>query len=544
MKTVQTPFQHKTIVINSICDLVIGLLLFLYATGAYFLFSEDIADLVGRKPWTHRLFTTLCLLTAYILHKIRKNYCLKRYGNNQPSPFLKFTGIYKWSSSKLLWVIFGAYGCILTYASWVRHEVFRTSFDMAIFTQAIWTATKGQVLYSSIKGGICLLADHFSPLLFFLVPPYAVWSDPKIILLIQSFCVSAAIFAIYKLAYYKFEDKYWAFAFAIAFALYLPARNAVRFDFHPELLVIPVMILAFYFIEKRKLLFAGLCLFLTLLSKENAALVTFGLGLYAFLFKPGRRLFGLAWMAFSFFYLMFIIYWFIPNVFQSEYIYIGGNYLSWQEKGIFPLLQHLLRKEAIVYAVKVFGPLAFTSIFWPPTLMLTFPTLLQNLATDIEAHTSIFFQYTAYLTPFVFISAIYGAYTIKRWISPAVIIIFSILMTGVSDIYIAHLFSTQQIAHHTEIKRFAGDLSPDFSVRTHEAFAPHFANRKELHIYENTHPKEGGSEKALNADYVILDQSLLSDNSAEQLKNLTDRGYERRPTAATEFYIFKKKRDQ
>lgn len=510
-------------------DLGFAALLVFYLSGGGFLLNESLRELIGQKPWIHRLFSTASLLGCYFL------YCLH---GNRKSPLLELTGLARLSSGRQLWLLFLAFGLTMTWVSCVRHQVFRTSFDMAIFTQAVWSVTQGQLLFSSIKGGICLLADHFSPLLLPLALPYFVWPNPQTILFVQAFAAASSVFAVYRLAEFRLKEHGWAMTFAAAFVLYLPVRNSIRFDFHPEIIAIPLLIWAFYYLEKGRLWLTSLLLLGALASKENAALVTFGIGLYAFLFRPGKRLFGLGWMCFSFAYLMFIIYWLIPAAFDSEYIYIGGNYLSWKDRGVLELAQHLLRKEALVYLIKIFAPLGFLSIMWPPAFMLTMPTLLQNLATGIEAHTSVFFQYTAYLTPFVFISAIYGAALLKKWLKPGVVLFFSLLMAGVSEFYIGQQYLAQDLPHAGEIQSFAANLDPAYSVRTHEALAPHFANRPGLHIFENNHPLEGGSEKALTADYTVLEASLLQDPAAAA-SELTERGYVRDENYPS-FYVFRR----
>ncbi len=82
--------------------------------------------------------------------------------------------------------------------------------------------------------------------------------------------------------------------------------------------------------------------------------------------------------------------------------------------------------------------------------------------------------------------------------------------------------------HLAYIRSYLKTIPSNVSVRTHEFFASHLINRKELHIYENQHPKEGGSEKAQNADLVIIDEGFLKDapSKEEQLQQLKVKGYQ------------------
>ena len=66
--------------------------------------------------------------------------------------------------------------------------------------------------------------------------------------------------------------------------------------------------------------------------------------------------------------------------------------------------------------------------------------------------------------------------------------------------------------HFAYVRQYLKTIPEDVSVRTHEFFAPHLANRKELHIYENRNPKEGASQKAMEAECVIVDRNFLGDD--------------------------------
>ena len=101
-----------------------------------------------------------------------------------------------------------------------------------------------------------------------------------------------------------------------------------------------------------------------------------------------------------------------------------------------------------------------------------------------------------------------------------------ILMSGISEIYITNNERLQNSPHLQKVKVLLSQIPSGVSVRTHEFFAPHLGNRKEIYIYENANSREGGSPAAQNADYVVIDQFLLGDSFQEHLIKLLDRGYE------------------
>ncbi len=502
-------------------DAAAGLSLFLSLSGAGFLFQGSLHEIIQQKPWIHRVFITafpvFTLLWAWLRPVQTKG------GDAKPSLayraaawVLKHPGLFTCG-------LFLFLAALWTSSSCVRHDALHSSFDLAIFAQAVWNTLHGDFLYSSIKGGICLLGDHFSPLLAVLALPYALWPDPRCLLLLQAVSAASAVFPVYFLA--RRQDAKTAALFVLALALYLPLRNSVRFDFHPEVLAFPLLLWAFYFLESGKLFFAGLCMLTALAAKENTALVLFGAGFYAAAFQK-KKLFGIFWMFFSAAYLTAAIKIWIPHFSGADYFYLGGNFLAWKKEGTGALFQQLLSGPSVSYLVKIFAPFAFLSFLSPAAFLLTLPMLAQNLISRNDATRSIFFQYTALLTPYVVISALAGWKRVRsRRSAPYVLIGAAVLFSGVPEFYVLGEHASKISAHTRWVQRELAALPPAASLRTHEFLAPQAVNRKELHIFENHHPKEGGSAKALASEYTALDRMFLGDKEPQAYAELTQTGY-------------------
>lgn len=514
---------------NTLYDFFLLAVAFLYLSGGVPLIHGQIEALIHRKPWIHRAAMVLLFVSIFGLIGVRK--ILRRTHDIPKSTLEILFDLCRLSASTWIWILFVLTSISWTACSWTRHEVFHTSFDMAIFVQAVWNTLHGDFLYSSIKGGICLLGDHFSPLLAALALPYAVWPDPKCLLLVQAVALAGSVFPLYKIAKEKKLDDFPAICIVIAFILYLPSRNAVRFDFHPELLATPFFLWGFYHQMRSKLWPASVFFLIALLAKENAALVLFALGFYSF-FMFRQRKFGLFWMIFPVSYFFAVIRWVIPSFSGEEYFYLRGNFNAWEEEGISSFLRHLVSPASAVYLFKIFAPVGFLSFLDPGTLLLCGPMLLQNLTARNEMVRSIFFQYTAFLTPFVSISTIFGAAHAVHFFKKdghdkvaLYLLITTFLMSGVSDGYILYRHLAKFKPRMSIIKSALHEIPAHASVRTHEFLASHAAHRKQLHIYENQHPKEGASQAALTADYVVLDQVLLGAEAETHFRRLYEKGY-------------------
>ena len=508
---------------------------FIYITGGTFFIQPPLTELVKEKPWVHRLAISVLLAAVLIWFWLRLRCKLK------PSWILNRLSQIDFSNRIWLWSLFLIFTVTGTLSAWTRHRAFQTSFDMAIFIQAIWNTLHGSFLYSSIKGGVCLLSDHFSPILLLYTIPYRVWPDPKCLLLFQTLLAAAAVFPLFCLANEYLQSKKWALSFVAAYILYLPVRNAVRFDFHPEMIALPLIFWSFYGILKKRLVFSSLTLALILLTKENAALTVFGIASYAAIFKK-HWVFGIFWGIFSAVYFFLVIYFIFPHVFDTDYFYLQGNYQVWGQAGIKEFLKHLFSSSSLFYLVKIYAPLGFLSFLSAPTFLMNLPVLAQNLMATNPMFRSIFFHYTIYLTPFVFISALDGAKLISNWKGgPAYFLISTLLFSGISEIYIISEQSRFLSKRNDATGEYLSKIPSDQSVRTHEFFAPHVAHRKKLYIYENQNPKEGLSKEALNADWIILDESLLGGGAEIHLQKIESQGYHRQPSLAGLFVYQKSK---
>ena len=512
--------KSSPLILDFFLDLFLFAGLFIFLTGGFPIIQGSLHSFFQQKPWVHRAsiagLTACCALVLF--WKTEK-------GRAAYTPLMRFFSSLKLTPISWTYILFITFSFILTLSSWLRHEILHSSFDMAIFAQALWNTLQGDFLYSSIKGGICLLGDHFSPLLALYSLPYLVWSDPLCLLLVQALAAASCVFPIYFIAKQKHDNAWVGVLFAFSFVLYLPVRNAVRFDFHPEILTMPLFLWAFWCLENKRLRWTTFLLLIALSSKESAALITFAFGFYAFLFCKEKK-FGAFWMLLSITYFVVILRWVIPQISGKDYFYLAGNFLQWKEEGTLALLKHVFNKSSFAYLVKIFSPFAFLSFLHPPTLILTFPSLLQNLTARNEAVRSIFFQYTLYLTPFVVIASIYGAAKIRNKKYMAYLLLFfTLVFSGVSELYVMNS-AARKWNSRTQVFDSIRPIIKDAPVRTHEFLAPHFTDRKQLHIYENNHPNEGGRKEALEADYVILDQKILGSTHERRVNQLKSAGYD------------------
>jgi uncharacterized membrane protein len=416
----------------------------------------------------------------------------------------------------------------------LRHVKGETGADLAIFVQALWNSTRGDFLYSSIKDGICLLGDHVSPVLVLLVPFYSICPRPELLLILQAFATGSCVYLVGILAKDKLERNGYAVLFALMFFFYLKARMVATIeDFHPEVLVEPFMILAFFYLEKGAFWPFLASLILVISGKENMLGISFALGIYAFAFKKDPwRFIGFAVAILSTGLFLFEYKWLMPHLLNGQtYAY---SYYTDVTHAIFSAAG---ARETLRYVFGMYSPLAFLPFLHFPTLFLTFPILLQNILSSNETMRSFNYHYTAGLHGFLFISSIYAFHSLTRkyaWLSRqqpffmGLVFYLSLLCSGASEYF--YFWSTSKIvpAYSQGIADKLKEIPSQFSVLADGRFVFSVIHRKHFSFLDNKTPPNLETLKKYGFDYVIFDKARwrASEVSVPQaLSALKELGY-------------------
>ncbi|MGQ0735140.1 MAG: DUF2079 domain-containing protein [Acidobacteriota bacterium] len=170
------------------------------------------------------------------------------------------------------------------WASLRRHWAFGSnSFDLGIYTNALWNLTQGNGYVSSLKDGMHLLGDHQTPTYWLMAPLFGVWPAAEVLLIAQAVGFVTTGVALFYLAAQHYGRVTWASAaLPLVFWCYLPTRNANAFDARPDSFMVPLLIWGIVGIQGRSAvarLGGAIALALALGCKETAALIGLMIGL-------------------------------------------------------------------------------------------------------------------------------------------------------------------------------------------------------------------------------------------------------------------------
>lgn len=378
------------------------------------------------------------------------------WANNMKMRNHKFTieTLEAWLSSKvgvmerghfLLLLLLIIYCLIFSGLAVGRYYAFKTcAWDLGIFTQSLWTTLfANRFFYYTcelfINPSGCFFGVHFSPVLFFVLPFYRLYTAPETLLIFQSLIIALAALPIYKLAKEQLNSRLAGLTFALAYLIYPAIQWVNWYDFHVQAFLPIFFTFTIYYATKRNWVQYFVFLVLSLMCIEHVAFITFFIGLYiAWRYKrimisrikrkeifTSEILVPLLTIAVSVIWYWFTLWqrdtFFPTNPIAIEEFLGAANFTILGAKSpleipVLILFRPLNAIQALIYnghmkllfLFLIFGPLAFYSFRKPSALIPTIPWFLFSFVSQALVHYSLGNHYPAFITAFVFISAIFG----------------------------------------------------------------------------------------------------------------------------------------
>ncbi|NJP07033.1 MAG: DUF2079 domain-containing protein [Chloroflexaceae bacterium] len=211
-------------------------------------------------------------------------------------------------------------GSMLTGLSIARYAGYNAGmFDLGNMAQAIWSATQGQPLMvtSYDVGARSRLSIHVELIYFLIAPGYALWPDPRLLVIIQAVLFTLGALPVYWITVRRSGSLLAARTLALVYLLYPTAQTSVLFDFHGDTLAMPLILFTLDALDRRAWRMYTLFVILTLSCKVYAALAVAAIGLIVILWEKQRRV-GVITLAAAAIYgavaFLGIRAWFAPEV--------------------------------------------------------------------------------------------------------------------------------------------------------------------------------------------------------------------------------------
>jgi uncharacterized membrane protein len=405
-----------------------------------------------------------------------------------------------------------------------QHFSFATNAcDLSLYDYAISGTLMGQPMTVPFQGWSSLLAIHFAPVLFLLVPLYLVFKGPLFLLYLQVLAVGLASIPLYLLAREKLSGKYPALVVATTYLLFRPLLNGLMYDFHPEMFFPLFIFSGHYFLTIRKNVFLFFVfILLALFIKEDFAIYVFFYCLWLLRSaEPEQKKIGIAAAMVSALYALLVFIFFIPH-FRSQ-IHAPSAYEfvnKWQDYGstvtqiIGQCLAHPLRflsdlklPAHIAGLANYFLPLMLIPLF-DPAVLLILPPLFIGWLSRIPLMGSFGLYYGAALLPFLFLAMLQALTRLKKrtiadpprdkvkwvWILN-LLLIFSLVNFKWNLLVPAHY---RNIREYPAVRKCLEMIPEQASLAAQSALIPHIPKRKSIFML----PATGGAE------YILLHLQL------------------------------------
>jgi uncharacterized membrane protein len=180
------------------------------------------------------------------------------------------------------------YTLIFAYFTILKYNAFSAyAWDLGIFNQSLWTTLhSGKFFFSTVEQFIVpsgvFFGTHFSPILYMVLPFYALTSTPQALLVIQSSILALGAVPLYFFAKNSLNNKVLAAVFSLAYLLYPALQGANWFDFHVQAFLPLFFFCTMYFFATEKWPSYFLFVFLSLAVAENVPITVVFIGLYGF----------------------------------------------------------------------------------------------------------------------------------------------------------------------------------------------------------------------------------------------------------------------
>ncbi len=471
-----------------------------------------------------------------------------------------------------VWLIVAIFSVIYAFMSVYKHNHFQTfGWDLAIFDHGIWQWSQFLIPYSSFHD-LPWLADHFHLILITIAPLYWIWSDVRVLLIVQAILVSAGALPLYYLSKKVTKNNQFSFVIVLGYLLFYSLQSFVFSDFH-ELAFLPLtfggMVL---FWELKKTFSYWIFFVLSLLVKEEIGFLLAAFGLWALIRGKNRRIQAVISILLGFVYTFIMVSFIMPSIAGGQLYRHSGFGQSGQT--LTDVFLNIAKNPLYFANAFIDSPVKINTMwttFWswgflpllsPLSLILVFEQFASRfLDYGKPIRWTLLFAYSLPMTTIMAWGSIYGFNNLVKilqrvtrrpgYVLKAIISLYLLLLIIAGDLFlhgpINNLFKSQFYARENwmaDNEEVFKCVSPNASVSVQNSLAPWLSQRKKIKVFP----------EGIGFDYIVLDlhngQSennfhfLGRKNTKKVIEDLVKKGYYEVVCQEGSAVVFKRMMDQ
>lgn len=405
-----------------------------------------------------------------------------------------------------------------------HHTFLTTGFDLGIFKQAFWTTLFEHKLFYetgnlSFNSSGSVFGVHFSPILFILLPFYAVYPSVETLLVIQSTVLALGAVPLYWMARERL-GKNLALYISILYLIYPPLNYINVNDFHLQAFLPAFFLFTVYYLERERWPNFLLFTILSLATIEFVPIIVAFIALYGLMLYKQRK-FVDSKKALRYIVLTFLlaILWFFLAMKVKELFnpHTSPIPTPWPHALSNPIsLLHTLLNDwglKVFYVVCLLGPLGFMPLLALEPLVMALPWIGASFITNYPLYYSVYFQYTGFVIAFIFIALIKAierltakGTTLKR-MKKILIMLFS--ATTISALFLPFtpispwMYQLPIPTEQSTLSHEVMSLVPqNASILTQNNFFPHVCSRVDAFMYIPPYMN-------VSVDYILVDVASI-----------------------------------
>jgi uncharacterized membrane protein len=427
-----------------------------------------------------------------------------------------------------LLIVMIVYATFFTVYNLQQHAAFQTTgYDLGNYDQAMWNTLHGKPLAMTTMSSVSSRwALHFEPILFLLVPIYALLSRPETLLVFQIVVVALGAIPIFRMAQQGLKSSLAGLIFAIIYLFFPALQAALTFDFHAVTIAATFLSFALWFLVIQRYRLLLVMALLAMSCKEEISLSVLVMSVYVWLAQRQRRwgvilaVVGALWFAL----VNFVV---IPastpvgeNIHLARYSFWGdsmGQVIGNLILHPFAALEFMLSGDRLRYWLRATMPVAFTAFLDPLTLLMAVPTMAINTLSSYPPNYQLDrFHYSASVVPFVTVASLNGLARLIKFTEPKfkhvrtgflrnALLAMVLLGTLIYQVQFGHTpigryFDWPTVTeHHHQAETMLAQIPPQAAVAAQNNLVPHLSRRQWIFIF----PKLSHRDK--QADYIALD---------------------------------------
>jgi uncharacterized membrane protein len=270
------------------------------------------------------------------------------------------------------------------------------------------------------------LGFHVDPFLLLFAPLFWIWSSPLLLPVVQALAVASGALPVFWLARKHLHSERAGANFAFAYLLY-PATQFNAFtiaaSFHAMSIAVPLVLFAIWFLDEDRLVAFSVVSLFAFTTNEVVPLAVGCLGIW-YAVRKGRWRFGAGVFAVGLALTLFDFLWVIPhfspsgiNPFVGRYRAVGGTPGGMAHTLVTDPLAFVhaaATGHKGVFLALLVVPFLGLCLLEPLLLLGAIPALVINLLSSWPNQTSIAYEDTAAIVPFVVAASIFGAARLRR----------------------------------------------------------------------------------------------------------------------------------